>query len=246
MWRSQLLCVFLTAEATIVRQPLQQPFSPHYPVHSLHKIQFRHSLFASAVGIIFSLFTHRPVEKTLQVQNLSLQCFKWCSLWSHPFLCWMWRVYHCDFSIWTSTLLLCCRYLAGGSAAPPFSSQPPLFPLDQVDSFIPCPPPNLSKLINRPRSPRERKASPSSLPGRLSRALSLGTIPSISRTGRVLDSVLGWRWLASDALSPVAVSEKFHWWEYPTHICLPSMLIAVQTCCGFHWKDCFWMDWFGR
>ncbi|XP_075897944.1 transmembrane protein 201 [Nelusetta ayraudi] len=76
------------------------------------------------------------------------------------------------------------RYLSGGSAAPPLGSlQPSLFPVDLTDSFVPSPPPNLSKLINRPQSPRERKASPSSLPSRLSRALSLGTIPSISRTG---------------------------------------------------------------
>nr|XP_046252760.1 transmembrane protein 201 [Scatophagus argus] len=74
------------------------------------------------------------------------------------------------------------RYLAGSSAAPPFSSQPPLLSPDLADSFFPIPPPNLSKLINRQQSPRERKASPSSLPGRLSRALSLGTIPSLSRT----------------------------------------------------------------
>uniref|UniRef100_H3DCH6 Transmembrane protein 201 n=1 Tax=Tetraodon nigroviridis TaxID=99883 RepID=H3DCH6_TETNG len=53
---------------------------------------------------------------------------------------------------------------------------------DLVDSFVPSPPPNLSKLISLHQSPLERKASPSSLPGRLSRALSLGTIPSLSRT----------------------------------------------------------------
>ncbi|XP_070696352.1 transmembrane protein 201 [Pempheris klunzingeri] len=70
------------------------------------------------------------------------------------------------------------RYLA----VPPFSSQPPLLSPDLADTFIPTPPPNLSKLINRQQSPRERKASPSSLPGRLSRALCLGTIPSLTRT----------------------------------------------------------------
>lgn len=75
------------------------------------------------------------------------------------------------------------RYLAGSSAAFPFSGQPPLLSPDLADSFIPTPPPNLSKLINRQQSPRERKASPSSLPGRLSRALCLGTIPSLTRTG---------------------------------------------------------------
>ncbi|XP_059188880.1 transmembrane protein 201 isoform X2 [Centropristis striata] len=74
------------------------------------------------------------------------------------------------------------RYLAGSSAVLPFSSQPPLLCPDLADSFVLTPPPNISKLINRQQSPRERKASPSSLPGRLSRALSLGTIPSLTRT----------------------------------------------------------------
>ncbi|XP_035992665.1 transmembrane protein 201 [Fundulus heteroclitus] len=76
------------------------------------------------------------------------------------------------------------RYLAGSSAVPPFSSQPPPFhPPDMADSFILAPPPNISELISRRRSPRERKASPSTLPGRLSRALCLGTVPSLTRTG---------------------------------------------------------------
>ncbi|XP_028266028.1 transmembrane protein 201 [Parambassis ranga] len=75
------------------------------------------------------------------------------------------------------------RCLAGGSAVPPFSSQDPLHSSNLVDSFIPAPPPNLSKLINRQHGPREpRKASPSSLPGRLNRALCLGTIPPLTRT----------------------------------------------------------------
>lgn len=80
-------------------------------------------------------------------------------------------------------LLLCCRFLAGSSAAPPLSGQTLSLSPDLVDSFVPTPPPNLSKLISHHQGPRERKASPSSLPGRLSRALSLGTIPSLSRTG---------------------------------------------------------------
>lgn len=58
--------------------------------------------------------------------------------------------------------------------------QPPLPSLDLTDSIILTPPPNLCKLINQ-QSPRERKASPSSLPGRLNRALSLGTIPTLTR-----------------------------------------------------------------
>ncbi|XP_076019502.1 transmembrane protein 201 isoform X2 [Genypterus blacodes] len=78
------------------------------------------------------------------------------------------------------------RFLAGSSAAaaPPFGT--PLSS-DMADSFVPTPPPNLSKLIHRQQqqhqSPRERRASPSSLPGRLNRALCLGTIPTLTRTG---------------------------------------------------------------
>ncbi|XP_068162527.1 transmembrane protein 201 [Antennarius striatus] len=74
------------------------------------------------------------------------------------------------------------RYLSGNSAVPPLGSQPPLLCPEMSDSFIPTPPPNLSKLINRTQGPHERKASPSSLPGRLSRVLSFGTIPSLNRT----------------------------------------------------------------
>lgn len=74
------------------------------------------------------------------------------------------------------------RYLPGSSAAS-LSGQPPLFSNSQADSFIPSPPPNISLLINRQQqSPRERKASPSSLPGRLNRALCLGTIRALTRT----------------------------------------------------------------
>ncbi|XP_037540164.1 transmembrane protein 201 [Nematolebias whitei] len=73
------------------------------------------------------------------------------------------------------------RYLAGGPAAPPFSSHPPFFTPDMADSFVPSPPPNFSKLINRHHGPRERRPSPSTLPGRLNRALCLGTVPSFTR-----------------------------------------------------------------
>ncbi|XP_056456317.1 transmembrane protein 201 isoform X2 [Gadus chalcogrammus] len=66
------------------------------------------------------------------------------------------------------------RYLAG---QPP----PPLYP-GLTDPFIPTPPPSLSKLAPGRRAPPERRASPSSLPGRLNRALCLGTIPSLTRT----------------------------------------------------------------
>ncbi|XP_018521672.1 transmembrane protein 201 [Lates calcarifer] len=74
------------------------------------------------------------------------------------------------------------RYLASSSAVPSFSSQPPLLSPDLADSFIPTPPPNLSKLISCKQSPHKCSDSPSSLPGRLSRALSLGTVPSFKRT----------------------------------------------------------------
>ncbi|KAM6924765.1 transmembrane protein 201 isoform 2-T2 [Xenentodon cancila] len=74
------------------------------------------------------------------------------------------------------------RYLAGSAAAQPFSSHPTFHGPDPADSFIPTPPPNLSQLISRQHGPCERKASPSSLPGRLNRALCLGTIPTLTRT----------------------------------------------------------------
>ncbi|XP_028309865.1 transmembrane protein 201 [Gouania willdenowi] len=73
------------------------------------------------------------------------------------------------------------RYLAGSSEV--FSFSQPFSPaFDPTESFIPTPPPNLPQLINRQHGHRERKASPSSLPGRLSRALRLGTMPSLART----------------------------------------------------------------
>ncbi|XP_068607938.1 transmembrane protein 201 [Brachionichthys hirsutus] len=75
------------------------------------------------------------------------------------------------------------RYLSGSSAAPPLGSQPPLLCPEMSDSFIPTPPPNLSKFLKRTQGAHERNASPSSLPGRLSRVLSLGTIPPLSKTG---------------------------------------------------------------
>ncbi|XP_028850548.1 transmembrane protein 201 isoform X2 [Denticeps clupeoides] len=70
------------------------------------------------------------------------------------------------------------RYLPG-------SSRPgPLFPEVTPGSpaFVPSPPPNLAQLLTPHHSQRGRKASPSSLPSRLNRALSLGTIPSLTRT----------------------------------------------------------------
>ncbi|KAJ8257629.1 hypothetical protein GJAV_G00187910, partial [Gymnothorax javanicus] len=77
------------------------------------------------------------------------------------------------------------RFLSGSSVSSFCSSQalPSLAPLlSEASAFVPTPPPNLSHLLSRQLSHRTRKASPSSLPGRLSRALSLGTIPSLART----------------------------------------------------------------
>ncbi|CAG07536.1 unnamed protein product, partial [Tetraodon nigroviridis] len=74
------------------------------------------------------------------------------------------------------TISLCCLV----SFAAAVATRKPLGPRR---ARYRSPPPNLSKLISLHQSPLERKASPSSLPGRLSRALSLGTIPSLSRTG---------------------------------------------------------------
>ncbi|KAG7472755.1 hypothetical protein MATL_G00112300 [Megalops atlanticus] len=75
------------------------------------------------------------------------------------------------------------RYLSGGSLGSVSGQAPPLSTyLSSSSTFIPTPPPNLSHLISRQLNHRARKASPSSLPGRLNRALSLGTMPSLART----------------------------------------------------------------
>uniref|UniRef100_A0A665U9S0 Transmembrane protein 201 n=1 Tax=Echeneis naucrates TaxID=173247 RepID=A0A665U9S0_ECHNA len=73
------------------------------------------------------------------------------------------------------------RYLTGSSAASPYS-QPPLLSPDLAVSFIPSPPPNLSKLISCQKGRHKCTDSVSTLPGRLSRALSLGTMPTLKRT----------------------------------------------------------------
>ncbi|XP_072553482.1 transmembrane protein 201 isoform X2 [Salminus brasiliensis] len=72
------------------------------------------------------------------------------------------------------------RYLSGSSVGICYSGQASL--LSGSSSFIPTPPPNLPQLLAHQHSHKARKASPSSLPGRLNRALSLGTIPSLART----------------------------------------------------------------
>ncbi|KAK1143569.1 transmembrane protein 201-like [Acipenser oxyrinchus oxyrinchus] len=75
------------------------------------------------------------------------------------------------------------RYLSGDSATSFYSGDPGVLSpaLSASSVFLPTPPPILSHLVNHQLCHRVRKASPSSLPGRLNRALSLGTIPSISR-----------------------------------------------------------------
>ncbi|XP_066528752.1 transmembrane protein 201 [Hoplias malabaricus] len=72
------------------------------------------------------------------------------------------------------------RYLSGSSVGMFYSGQCSL--LSGSSTFIPTPPPNLPQLLAHQQSQKVRKASPSSLPGRLNRALSLGTIPSLART----------------------------------------------------------------
>ena len=49
--------------------------------------------------------------------------------------------------------------------------------------FVPTPP-GFLPIANHQLFRSPRRASPSSLPGRLSRALSLGTIPSLTRAGK--------------------------------------------------------------
>ncbi|KAJ0036885.1 hypothetical protein NQD34_005562 [Periophthalmus magnuspinnatus] len=104
-------------------------------------------------------------------------------------------------SDWTDTAKLCavstCCLVSFGAAVAtrkplgsrrgryrrhfPSGFQPPLPVSDLTDSIVLTPPPNLCKLIHQ-QTPQERKASPTSLPGRLNRALRLGTIPTLTRT----------------------------------------------------------------
>nr|XP_006642159.1 PREDICTED: transmembrane protein 201 isoform X1 [Lepisosteus oculatus] len=76
------------------------------------------------------------------------------------------------------------RYLSGGSVHPLYGGDASLLSpaLSGSSAFVPTPPPNLSRLISHQLAHRARRPSPSSLPGRLNRALSLGTIPSLTRT----------------------------------------------------------------
>ena len=54
---------------------------------------------------------------------------------------------------------------------------------NQTHLFVPTPP-GFLPIANHQLFRSPRRASPSSLPGRLSRALSLGTIPSLTRAGK--------------------------------------------------------------
>ncbi|XP_053542103.1 transmembrane protein 201 isoform X2 [Ictalurus punctatus] len=71
------------------------------------------------------------------------------------------------------------RYLSGSSFGMYCSGQSPM--VSGSSAFIPTPPPNLAQLLAHQQSQKTRRASPSSLPGRLNRALSLGTMPSLAR-----------------------------------------------------------------
>ncbi|KAM9445456.1 transmembrane protein 201 [Clarias gariepinus] len=71
------------------------------------------------------------------------------------------------------------RYLSGSSFGTYCSGQSPM--VSGSSTFIPTPPPNLAQLLAHQQSQKTRRASPSSLPGRLNRALSLGTMPSLAR-----------------------------------------------------------------
>ncbi|KAF4078057.1 hypothetical protein AMELA_G00195010 [Ameiurus melas] len=71
------------------------------------------------------------------------------------------------------------RYLSGSSFGMYCSGQSLM--VSGSSAFIPTPPPNLAQLLAHQQSQKTRRASPSSLPGRLNRALSLGTMPSLAR-----------------------------------------------------------------
>ncbi|XP_061528667.1 transmembrane protein 201 isoform X1 [Phycodurus eques] len=62
------------------------------------------------------------------------------------------------------------------------SNQPALLTTQMIRSFIPSPPPNISKLINHQKTPPKPKGSLSSLPCRLKNALCLGTVSTFTRT----------------------------------------------------------------
>uniref|UniRef100_A0A8D2MDE2 Transmembrane protein 201 n=1 Tax=Zonotrichia albicollis TaxID=44394 RepID=A0A8D2MDE2_ZONAL len=74
------------------------------------------------------------------------------------------------------------RYLSGDSITVFPSSPGPAFPSPATSLFVPTPP-SILHLTNQQLFRAPRRTGSSSLPGRLNRALSLGTIPSLARAG---------------------------------------------------------------
>lgn len=60
------------------------------------------------------------------------------------------------------------------------------FPSSTTSLFVPTPP-SILQLTNQQLFRSPRRTSSSSLPGRLNRALSLGTIPSLARAGKTVE-----------------------------------------------------------
>ncbi|XP_075459699.1 transmembrane protein 201 isoform X2 [Ascaphus truei] len=75
------------------------------------------------------------------------------------------------------------RYLSGDAVSPFGSLASPMScaGLPDLPTALLSTPPGLLQLMNQQLYRSQRRSSPSSLPGRLSRALSLGTIPSLAR-----------------------------------------------------------------
>lgn len=73
------------------------------------------------------------------------------------------------------------RYVSGDPASQ-FGNLDNGVVLPDLSSALFSTPPGLLQLLNQQANRSQRKASSSSLPGRLNRALSLGTIPSLTRT----------------------------------------------------------------
>lgn len=87
-----------------------------------------------------------------------------------------------------------CRYFSGDSAnlypsSPSLAVPSPSITTSPASLFIPTPP-GFLPLTKQQLFQSPRRVSPSSLPGRLSRALSLGTIPSLTRTGKTLPALM--------------------------------------------------------
>ncbi|KAI6073633.1 Transmembrane protein 201 [Aix galericulata] len=76
------------------------------------------------------------------------------------------------------------RYLSGDSITLFSNGTGTGFPSSATSLFVPTPP-SILQLTNQQLFRSPRRTSSSSLPGRLNRALSLGTIPSLARAGKV-------------------------------------------------------------